>query len=155
MSDEARGRGVSLTIKHSGAKDATWINFAGFVEEVRDDIAAWFGIDRETLTGLTPHELSLTATSLAHGTGAVRAVLGGTPIAQKAEAAKVDGDDPFDIAKNGGSPGPVEPAISPLFGRIEKCQSVDELKELWAENQEAFSDEEIMAAWKARGKALQ
>lgn len=154
MSDETRGRGPSLTIKYSGAKDATWINFCGTVEDIREDVAAWFGIESATLAGMTPHEVSLTGESIAHGTGVVRTVLGGTPIGQ-AEKPKVDGDDPWSVVNDGGSPGPVpEPAISPLFGQIEKCGSVDELKALWAENQSAFDDADLMTAWKARGKEL-
>lgn len=158
MADEARGRGVSVTIKHGKGYDETWVGFTGLLEEVRTDIATWFGIDSASVTGQTGHELSVTGTTIAHNINNVRRTLGGTPATDAEKAAgeskpAVDGEDPWSVARDGKSPGPVTPAENPLLAQIAGCKDVEALKRLYAENKAAMAGD-VFEAWKARGKEL-
>jgi hypothetical protein len=84
-------------------------------------------------------------------------------VEETAEPAKPT-DDPWAAAANvqsGPWPGSASVAESKkedpnayILGEIEKKTTVQELKKLWAENQSFFSDAAVMAAWKAKGKAL-
>lgn len=158
------GRGVSVTIKHDGARDAPWIVFHGEVDNVREDIIKAFGFaDAE---GLTLHDLCVNAAAHAARIAQVAGTLGGTILSTggiptpPAEAPAVEQPttteapspvaDPWAAAAE-----PAPPARDPLFEQVEAAQSVAEVQQVWAENQQAFADNaELMAAYKARGKYL-
>lgn len=136
--------GVKVTIKTGKGYDDTWITFEG--EGLRQEMADFFGMDSASVAGLTNFEVVVNATQIAHGMGAVANRLGGTVIT-KDRAKAVQSEAPAPVAKD-------EPEAegNPLLAQIAATTNVEALKRLWAENQPLADD--VMAAWKARGKAL-
>jgi hypothetical protein len=162
--DSTASRGITVTIKYGKGYEETWAVFRGSASEVRQDIASYFGFQREAIEGLTLSELVVNATSIAHGKGNIAAMLGATILPQPADdplKADYSSGDPWAAAAQQ-APAASTPAPAPakedpnawILGEIEKQTSVDGLKSLWAGNQSFFSDAAVMAAWKAKGKAL-
>jgi len=160
VADEARGRGVSVTIKYGKGYEESWANFTGLLPEVREDICTYFGVDGESVTELTLSELVVNVTALAHGKATASSVLGAVAIPESSSPApaatvaqssgdQTEGHDPWTQA------GTEPEGPNPLLAQIEACTDVEALKRVWAENQAAFADTELMAVWKAKGKALQ
>lgn len=156
-----RGRGIGITIKYGKGYEETWATFQGTPAEVRDDIVDFFGLDAASVADLTVSDIVVNATGIAHAKGNTVAGLGGkvisrnsTPAATPAadEAQQSTGDDPWANADQPADEPKVEPTI---LEQIAEQQTVKDLQLLWSSNQEAFKDAEVMAAWKARGKALQ
>jgi hypothetical protein len=154
---------LSVTIKYDKGHDATWAVFRGTTTEIRADILDFFGMDPATQVGLSLSSVVTNATQIAHGKGLIATALGATVVEETSEPAKPT-DDPWAAAANvqsgpwPGSASVAEPKKEDpnayILGEIEKKTSVQELKKLWAENQSFFSDAAVMAAWKAKGKAL-
>lgn len=173
MSDEITGRGVRVTIKYGKGYEETWAIFTGLPREVREDICEFFGIDSASVSGLNLNELVTEATSLAHAMGNVGAALGarpidretGKPAQRKGDAPAtnddgspfVGGSDPWaadSVPPVGEQPAAEDPNAR-LRSAIEAAETVEALKLLWADNQEALSaDAELLAQWKARGRTL-
>lgn len=156
---------MSVTIKAGKGYEETWQVFHGNIWQIRADLIAYFGINVDYASGLTLHELVVAATHVAHGTGNVAAILGGTPISVTESLTgeptgkdawdKVVGDSERDTAPPyGGSPTPDADPNLALIGQLEAAESVEGLKKLWVENQAAFSDKDVKAAYSKRGKAL-
>jgi hypothetical protein len=155
---------LSVTIKYDKGHDATWAVFRGTTGEIRADILDFFGMDPATQVGLSLSSVVTNATQIAHGKGLIATALGATVVEETAEPAKPT-DDPWAAASAAQSSGPwpgsasvTEAKEDPnayILGEIEKQTTVDGLKKLWAGNQSFFSDPAVMAAWKAKGKALQ
>ncbi|WLW38583.1 hypothetical protein [Streptomyces phage Verabelle] len=156
-------RELTVTIKYGKGYEETWAVFKGNPDEVREDIISYFGLMRDSVTELTLSELVVEVTSLAHGKGNIARFLGGT-IIPPSEAgpdpapAASSNEDPWAAASSSTPSAPAaQPAEDPnayILGEIEKQADVAGLKRLWAENQNFFSDPAVMAAWKAKGKAL-
>ncbi|MEU8835212.1 hypothetical protein OG763_38150 [Streptomyces sp. NBC_01230] len=154
---------LSVTIKYDKGHDATWAVFRGTTGEIRADILDFFGMDPATQVGLSLSSVVTNATQIAHGKGLIATALGATVVEETSEPAKPT-DDPWAAAANvqsgpwPGSASVAEPKKEDpnayILGEIEKKTTVQELKKLWAENQSFFSDAAVMAAWKAKGKAL-
>ncbi|QDK03202.1 hypothetical protein SEA_TUANPN_31 [Streptomyces phage TuanPN] len=165
---------LSVTIKYDKGHDATWAVFRGSPDEIRSDIASYFGFQREAIAELTLSELVVHATDLAHGKGNAARFLGAAVLPSQSASAETkhapaSNEDPWAVA---GSPqsqsawanpaAQQAPATEPkaddpnawIMGEIEKQTTVDGLKRLWASNQSFFADAGVMAAWKAKGKAL-
>lgn len=152
---EIKGRGTTVTIKYGKGFEETWVVFNGLTDEIRDDILLYFGVERESVTELTLSEIVLNVTQLAHAKGNVGKYLGGTFINQSSQSEARSSAEPSGDPWAEAGAAPAQPKENPLFGLVESCATVDELKRLWAENQEAFKeDEKLTAAWKAKGKAL-
>ncbi|MEV5330877.1 hypothetical protein [Streptomyces werraensis] len=162
---------MKVTIKYGKGHDDSWVVFEGSTQEIRTDVIDYFGMDPETLVGLSLSSIVVNATNIAHGKGLIATSLGATVVEETPAAAPAKPtEDPWaaaSAAQSGGPwPGSASVAETPAeekvddttawaLGEIEKKTSVQELKKFWAENQALFSNEKIMAAWKARGKALQ
>jgi hypothetical protein len=154
---------LSVTIKYDKGHDATWAVFRGTTGEIRADILDFFGMDPATQVGLSLSSVVTNATQIAHGKGLIATALGATIVEETTEPAKPT-DDPWAAASAAQSSGPwpgsasvTETKEDPnayILGEIEKQTTVDGLKKLWAGNQSFFSDAAVMAAWKAKGKAL-
>jgi hypothetical protein len=154
---------LSVTIKYDKGHDATWAVFRGTTGEIRADILDFFGMDPATQVGLSLSSVVTNATQIAHGKGLIATALGATVVEETSEPAKPT-DDPWAAAANvqsgpwPGSASVAEPKKEDpnayILGEIEKKTTIQELKKLWAENQSFFSDAAVMAAWKAKGKAL-
>ncbi|MFD6636786.1 hypothetical protein ACFWDN_13325 [Micromonospora chalcea] len=155
IASEPKGRGLQVTIKYGKGYEETWVSFAGLREEIREDIIDYFGLDRDSVSGLTLSELVVSATNLAHAKGNVASSLGGTVIPPAQQSKPAPASDVWDEIGQAGqqSSAPAEPEKDPVLTLIEKAESVDELKRIWAENQERVVGP-ILDAWKARGKEL-
>lgn len=143
---------VTATIKQSG-KDMPWLVYRGSVDEVKAAIVESFTMTPEDDADLSTivtdaHVMFQAVGNAAVGLGARTAGIGNS----KSSGA-------FQQARGGGggetaAAAPAEPERSPLFNDIEKAQTVAELKALWTGNKAAFSDDELKAAYAAKGKAL-
>ena len=161
--DTSRGRGVSTTIKNGKGYEESWHGFTGSPEAVREDIITYFGLDRESVAGLTAFEVSITAERIAHSAKNAVRTLGATPVkpADQVDPAAAPAGDVWaqaDAATAETSATPAQAPVegpNPLLAQIEDVTEIPALQRLWAENQAAFADAEVMDAWKAKGKALQ
>ena len=154
--DNSRGRGVSTTIKNGKGYEESWHGFTGLPDDVREDIINYFGLDRASVTGMSTFEVSIVAERIAHSAKNAVRTLGGTPVKpadQVDPAAEPAGSDPWAETSATPAQAPVE-GPNPVLAMIEAVTDVEALKRLYAENQAAFSDEAVMAAWKTKGKAL-
>lgn len=163
MSDEVLGRGITVTVKYGKGYEESWAVFRGQADEVREDLEAYFGLDREATAEYTLSELVVHATRIAHAKGNVAGLLGGTIVkgvnqaepTQPAKAAKADGTDPWVGVEQGSRQAKAEDDPNrAMLDTIAACASGDQLRTLWAENQAAFADPAVMDAWKARGREL-
>ncbi|QYW07950.1 hypothetical protein SEA_TRISTE_31 [Streptomyces phage Triste] len=164
---------LSVTIKYDKGHDATWMVFKGSASEIREEIAGAFGFQREAIAELTLSELVVAATDLAHGKGNAARFLGAAVLPSQGAPAETttapaSNEDPWAVAGSPQSqsawanPAAQAPATEPkaedpnawILGEIEKQTTVDGVKRLWASNQSFFADPVVMAAWKAKGKAL-
>ena len=163
---EAAVEPLSVTIKYGKGYEETWANFRGTTGQIRQSLIHYFGISEDYATGVSLHELVVAATSVAHGTGNVAAVLGAVPISAN-EPAATPGTAPTGEAAwegvdksappYGGGTGPDPEPVNPnnnLIIQLKEAASIEDLKKLWAANQEAFSDDAVSAAYKTKGKAL-
>jgi hypothetical protein len=161
----SEGRGITVTIKYGKSYEDTWAVFKGGAGEVRQDILDYFGIESDSVTGLTLSDIVTNATNIAHGKGLIATQLGATVIAQEpAEAPAKPQGDPWASVGRGEPVRTVAdqaPASSPeqdknawVLGEIAKKTTRAELKKFWAENQSFFADPAVMSAYKAKGKAL-
>lgn len=160
--------GITITIKYGKSYEDTWMVFRGTAGEIRADILEYFGMDPDSQAGLSLSSVVVNATQIAHGKGLIATSLGATVVEEtNNEPAKPSGD-PWAAAASSsqgqsasawsGSASVADAKADDLnayiLGEIEKKTTVQELKKLWAENQSFFKDAAVMAAWKAKGKAL-
>lgn len=153
--DNSRGRGVSTTIKNGKGYEESWHGFTGPPDDVREDIINYFGLDRASVTGMSTFEVSIVAERIAHSAKNAVRTLGASPVkpADQTDPAAADaGTDPWADTTPAKPAEPEGP--NPMLALIEAVADVAALQRLWAENQAAFADEAVMAAWKAKGKAL-
>lgn len=162
---DPRHRGITVTIKYGKAYDDTWAVFHGLSDDVRHDISDFFGLAPEEAAGLTLSDLVVNATSAAHSVSTVARGLGGVVIAStSSETSPVAGArsaDPWTDAATltaqpatSTPPRPQPESENPLLALIHQAATVRALEMLWVENQDAFADPDVMAAWKARGRVL-
>ncbi|GIF02243.1 hypothetical protein [Paractinoplanes rishiriensis] len=176
------GRGVTVTIKYGRGYEAPWAVFHGQPHEIRDDIAAFFGMTAATTAGLTLSDIVVNATAQAHGVETIASGLGGAtviesqptptataptatapaatasaaagPTAAASTSATAAAADPWSQASAAQAPAAAQPAGNPLLDRIARATDVQSLQRIWADDPSAFTDPAVMAAWKARGRAL-
>lgn len=161
--DPYRPGKIGVTIKVPESKryagDNPWFVFEGTdATTVRNKIGDVFGIEVENLT---LSAVVIEAQRLATGLGAVAHGLGGRVLddgkasapAASSEAPAASGGSVFQQAQAGQTAAP-KADEDPILTAIEGAKTVEELKQIWAENQEAFADAKYMDPWKAKGKAL-
>ncbi|MFI5863578.1 hypothetical protein [Streptomyces sp. NPDC051546] len=156
---------MKVTIKSGKGYDDTWTVFEGAAAEIRADILDYFGMDPESQRGLSLSSIVVNATNLAHGKGLIATQLGATVVEETRAEPTKPANDPWAAAAGAQAasrPSSASVAESKkedpnayILGEIEKKETVEELKRLWAENQSFFAEPAVMAAWKAKGKALQ
>lgn len=145
---------ITVTMKYGKGFEEPWAVFRGSSESIRENILSYYGMDRESATELTLHEIVLNAKRITHAGSSAATVLGGTVIpasqeGRSAPAAQPTGDPWAEPVV------PAEPAKSPLWDQQELCTSVADLQQLWARNQAEYAaDADLFTAWKAKGKAL-
>lgn len=151
---------IKVIIKYGKGYEESWATFdAPSSADLRQQITDYFGIDSATVADLTLSELVVNVTAIAHGKATVAkaldaVVIGSHPTEAPKTQAEVAVENPWAGISETSKPQPPAPEVNPLFAQIKGCTGPDQLRELWAKNQAAFADPEIMAAWKARGKAL-
>lgn len=159
------GRGISITVKYGKGYEETWARFFGTATEVRTDLCSYFGLTEEQGDQFSLNELVIKCTEIAHGVGLVGTVLGGQ-IQPNGNGPSGDhgppwnepspstgGGDPWAGVGNNQSSEPADP-LQVHYDAVKRATTTDELKLYWADNQAAFADEQLMAAYKAKGKAL-
>ncbi|MGW4158683.1 hypothetical protein [Streptomyces sp. NPDC004788] len=162
MSESSRS--ITVTIKYGKGYDDPWLVLKGRPGEVREDILESFGIERDSVTGLTLSDIVVNATNIAHGKGLIATHLGATVISEEsAPPAKPQGDPWANVgsAQQASSAWSDKSATSPeqdknawILGEIEKQTNRADLKKVWAANQSFFADPAVMDAYKAKGKSL-
>jgi hypothetical protein len=138
-------------------KDAPWFVYRGTVEEIKAALAEDFEQD-------APEGLSLSAVvnnaqrhaeALSAAKGMVLAPVATSasqaPSGPQNDEAQQSGDDPWTQAE---MPAPAADPLAPLREAIEAAVDRAALKLLYAENQAAFTDADLLAAWKTKGKSL-
>ncbi|EFL15308.1 hypothetical protein [Streptomyces sp. C] len=143
---------IGVTIKYGAGYADTWAVFRGSVEQVRTQICGFFGFECKDWTGLSLSDLVVNATNLAHGKGNIASILDARIISDA--PAPTPENDPWAAASASTPEQPTANKSAWILGEIEKAPSLDELKKLWAANQAMFEDPAVMAAYKARGRAL-
>lgn len=159
MTDPSAPREVGVTLKFPESArykaDNPWITFRGTPESIRESIVAVMGWTAEDTNDLTLAALVYNAQRDVTAIGSAGNGLGGRVISEgKAsgpawEEAKSSPAEPAAPEKSA-----EELAVERLTAEVAKVADVAELQQLWARNQEAFKNEGLMAAYKARGKAL-
>lgn len=145
---------VSVTLKHDGKYEAPWMVFRGRPESVKADILAAFGWDTEAGEGKSLYEIALQADRQAKAEYAVQSQAGGRVISKERKRSSTSANVDTDAASSEQQTSDTSEAGNPLADQIAAINNVDDLKKLWAENQEAFQDGDLMDVWKARGKEL-
>ncbi|WP_327431403.1 hypothetical protein [Streptomyces sp. NBC_01236] len=144
---------IGITIKYGKSYEDTWAVFRGSVRQVRELVCDYFGFECKDVTTLSLSDLVVNATNLAHGKGNIASILDARIIPDEAPA-QTPADDPW-AAASAARPEPASDNASAwILGEIEKQTTIDALKKLWAENQSMFADPAVMAAYKARGRAV-
>ena len=151
---------LTVTIKYGKGYEESWAVFRGTsAEEIRTAIATYFGLPEDAIAGMTGHEVVLQATGIAHGHATVASILGGIPVPD-AGGSKGEGGDPWEAFNSKDAyavpkgEATEEDPFADLIKRLGEAGSTDELHRLWATNQDSFSNEAVMEAYKARGKQL-
>ncbi|SNS50811.1 hypothetical protein [Actinacidiphila glaucinigra] len=148
---------IGVTIKYGKSYEDTWAVFRGTVAQVRALIIDYFGFESKGVTGLSLSDLVVNATNLAHGKGNIAAILDARIIPSDAPPSAPESapaDDPWAAASASQPEQKTENGSAWILGEIEKQSTLDDLKKLWAANQAMFADAAVMAAYKARGRAL-
>lgn len=143
---------IGVTIKYGKGYEDTWAVFRGSVGQVRQLICDYFGFDCKYETGLSLSALVVNATNLAHGKGNIASILDARIISDT--PSQPQADDPWAAASASQPEQPTANASAWILGEIEKQTSIADLQKVWAANQAMFSDDAVMAAYKARGRAL-
>lgn len=147
---------LTVTIKSAGGYEAPWSVFKGSVQEVRDSIEEFYGIEHDD--SLTLSEVVLNANVLAQGAYAVSSGL-----KAKATAAKREPKPKPELApKSEPKPEPEAPAeddgearAASLALAMAEAATVDDLRTLWVDNKELFNEYDVVKkAYSARGKEL-
>ncbi|MFC0622800.1 hypothetical protein [Kribbella deserti] len=146
---------VELTLTTGGAAHSTRVRFTGSAESVRADLTAFFRLEEVSAKRASLHELAHSAIGTLSATSAAGAVLEASIEPEDTSETRSHTAEPDrKLSGYSGGEAPEESALSPLLAQIAAAHDVAELRRLWAGNQAAFADAELMAAWKARGKAL-
>jgi hypothetical protein len=145
----------SVTIKFQG-KDAPWLVYRGTAEEIKSALVADFDLDNAegvALAGIVNNaQRQAEALSAAKGTVIAAVDLGSRQPLNMSDEAQAGTDPWAEAAQVAEAPAP-DP-LAPLYTAIEGAADRAALKVLYAENQAAFGDADLLAAWKAKGKSL-
>lgn len=154
MSSGPDDRGTA-TIKFSKDFDAPWYVAYGAPSELRRQIIDAFGYDEEAVTDVSLIDLMARASIDAQAAfsaakiGTPDAWSTGKPVGEKAPAKRT--------TKAAAPKAEAKPEESPVQGLIDAINAATdetELKRVWAENQDAFSNTELQAAYKAKRNEL-
>jgi hypothetical protein len=147
---------VSVTLKHNGKYEAPWLVFRGSPSQVKADIIATIGFDPANYEDKSLLDVALEADKMSKAQYETSSQLGGRVIgsSRKSSTTSVSSDKAEGDTQPTTDAAQEEEAGNPLLKQIAAQESVADLKRLWAENQDAFKDGDLMDAYKARGKEL-
>ena len=156
--DPNQNRGMSVTLKFPESArykaDNPWMVFHGSPASIREDIIASFGMDADG-GGLTLPELVQEAQTIVTAMANAASGLGGRVLSEgRGKGSAWSQAQSGQRAEKAPEKSDAELEAERLLGEVEKVTSVADLQQLWARNQEAFKADALMAAYKARGKAL-
>ena len=138
---------VSLTLKYGGGYDSPWLTFrSDGIASLQDELLRAFALDPEA----TLPEQIVDAHSQISALVNASAHLGAKPIRQGVAKTRPASDAPVQKV-------PVQAPTSPvdaLKEAIGATITVEELKALYVAHKGLFANEDVKAAWSARGKAL-
>ncbi len=166
---------TSVTFKTGEKYKESLINFSGARQQVRADIIAYFGLKPSECDGLTDFEIRQAADRIAQAVVTVTNKLGAAIVKDEPASAQprdqipaavheaMKDGDPWAQAEGGSSapakaeePAPDPDPVAVMIDTINAQTSVKAIQVVWAENKALFNQHpEIMAAYKAKGKALQ
>lgn len=154
MSDAAES---SVTIKSGKGYEAMWFVTKGSPDQIKSWLIRFFDLPYDAVAELTPYEVTALAEDIAQGRSNVATILGGTIATPTANtpAPTADGDPWAQIAGEASeAPQKAEDPLAGLRDQIANAESPAALQRLWAQNQDAFRNEDLLAEWKAKGKSL-
>jgi hypothetical protein len=160
--------GITVTIKYGKGYEETWAVFRGSsAQAIRTLVIDYFGVEAQAVSELSAHELVVNMTNVAHGTGNAAATLGAVavPKASTFTYNAAPTGNPWAGIEDTDAPAesPAEPVVSApegghphqaLIDALNGAGDLPALKRVWATNQAAFTDPDVQAAYKARGKEL-
>lgn len=148
------GRGVTVTLKFGGGFEYPWVVLRGTPDEVKQDIAQIFGFESASVADATIASVIRDAAQEALALGNALAGLGAQPVRRNSGGSKGGSKSQPDEAQADVAAAAAADPLAELKKAIDDAADIDALKVLWAENQEAFQDADLLAAWKAKGQAL-
>lgn len=156
--DPSQSRGISATIKFPESArykaDNPWMVFHGSPASVREDIIEAFGLGEEA-QAMTLPELVQEAQTIVTGMANAASGLGGRVLSEGSGKGSAWGQaQSGQRAEKAPEESAEEIEVKRLLAEVETVTSVADLQQLWARNQEAFRNDGLMAAYKAKGKAL-
>lgn len=150
--------GITVTIKYGKGYEVPWAVFkSASVETIRADIISYFGLDHQAVAELTLNELVSNVSQVAQGIGNAAATLGAVVIPRTSPGPTTTSEgNPWagigdDESKHQEWPAHPHQALIDSFAL---AAGVKDLQAIWFKNQDAFTDEAVQAAYKARGKEL-
>lgn len=144
--------GITVTIKTGSSHDSTWMVFKAVSDsELRHDLSQFFGID--VPAELTTHDLVVNLTAVAQGARTATDMLGAVAI-PAGPVAKVEMTENPWAGLDASTGEPTAHPYQHVLDAISRAGDVKELQTVWAANQDAFADDIVTTAYKARGKAL-
>lgn len=156
--------GITVTIKYGKAYDDTWAVFKGSnAQEVRMQLLEYFDIDWTTVGELSLHELVNDVTKVAHGTATATRVLDAVAIPDTRNGqTSAPTENPWANLPDEFTPENVreeetikeEKPFAHVYELFAQATDRKALQRVYVTNQDAFSDEGVIAAYKARGKEL-
>lgn len=156
-----------FTLKAGKGYESMWLTPKGSPAEIKSWLMEAFGLEESSVQGMTTFEVAQFCEDIMQGRRNIAAILGGTQLTEaQAKAAQAQqsgstGESAWDRVDGeaGGeqrvaASEPEGPAYGWLIEALESAATTNDLKRLYAENKDAFKDETVIAAYKARGKAL-
>lgn len=134
------------------AANGPWLTFEGTSPaSIKASLIETFGLAAED-KDLDLYSVVMNAQTIATKQGKVQGALGGTVLPNGGKSASTDGasatEAPAETA-------PAEPEANPLLAEIEACTDRAALVRLYGTAKATFdADPDLLAAWKAKGKAL-
>jgi len=151
MSDSPFEEGnVSVTLKHNGKYEDPWVVFHGSPARIREQIIEFFDMGTEVSDDASVANVVYEANKIASREYNAAQQLGGVVISTNKPGAKSQPK-----AQGETKPAATDDKSEFIAGKIASAPDMDSLTDVWGDYAtEIKADENLMAAFKARGKAL-
>lgn len=157
------GADVTVTIKRGADYGASWNVFRGTPQGVKEQMVEYYGLDADALADADPGTVEMEAMQAARAGYLVADQLGGkvqsinkTKPASKAKKApsKPKPEPEVNEGQAQDNDAAEEDALAGIRAEIARITNPDDLNKLWAKNQQAFVNGDLLDEWKARGREL-